>query len=164
MDDVQILTGGDLGRAECATYLLGDVLRIFSGDFVPGEIGGIKALDAGDLAGRSRHHARPDRHGRAVGVSRRVAASVGDHGRRSRPVRLQPHRAAGIPGRLRPVPDRRGTLDPRDRPSGPRGPGRPSDRPRAPPHLRCVVVDRAKAEPRRQRVELGVAWRRGTEP
>ena len=24
------------------TYLLGDVLRIFSGDFVPGEIGGVK--------------------------------------------------------------------------------------------------------------------------
>jgi hypothetical protein len=28
------------------TYLLGDVLRIFSGDFVPGEIGGIKATPA----------------------------------------------------------------------------------------------------------------------
>jgi hypothetical protein len=25
------------------TYLLGDVLRIFSGDFTPGEIGGVKA-------------------------------------------------------------------------------------------------------------------------
>jgi hypothetical protein len=28
------------------TYLLGDVLRIFSGDFVPGEIGGVKGTPA----------------------------------------------------------------------------------------------------------------------
>jgi cytochrome bd-type quinol oxidase subunit 2 len=28
------------------TYLLGDVLRIFAGDFVPGQIGGVKASPA----------------------------------------------------------------------------------------------------------------------
>ena len=42
MDDVQIRLAA-IWVALILTYLLGDVLRIFSGDFVPGEIGGIKA-------------------------------------------------------------------------------------------------------------------------
>jgi hypothetical protein len=41
MDDVQIRLSA-LWVALMLTYLLGDVLRIFSGDFVAGEIGGQK--------------------------------------------------------------------------------------------------------------------------
>jgi hypothetical protein len=41
MDDVQIKLSA-LWVALMLTYLLGDVLRIFSGDFKPGEIGGIR--------------------------------------------------------------------------------------------------------------------------
>ena len=45
MDDVQIRLAV-VWVALMLTYLLGDVLRIFAGDFRPGEIGGIKATDA----------------------------------------------------------------------------------------------------------------------
>lgn len=41
MEDVQIKLSA-LWIVLMLTYLLGDVLRIFSGDFVPGEIGGMK--------------------------------------------------------------------------------------------------------------------------
>lgn len=41
MEDVQIKLSA-IWVALMLTYLLGDVLRIFSGDFTPGEIGGIK--------------------------------------------------------------------------------------------------------------------------
>lgn len=41
MQDVQIILSG-LWVALVPTYLLGDVLRIFSGDFTAGEIGGRK--------------------------------------------------------------------------------------------------------------------------
>jgi hypothetical protein len=41
MDDIQIRLSA-LWIALMLTYLLGDVLRIFSGDFKPGEIGGMK--------------------------------------------------------------------------------------------------------------------------
>jgi len=41
MEDVRI-TLAALWVALMLTYLLGDVLRIFSGDFIAGEIGGIK--------------------------------------------------------------------------------------------------------------------------
>lgn len=41
MDDVQIKLSA-LWVALMLTYLLGDVLRIFSGDFKPGEIGGMQ--------------------------------------------------------------------------------------------------------------------------
>ena len=41
MEDVQIKLSG-LWVALMLTYLLGDVLRIFSGDFKAGEIGGMK--------------------------------------------------------------------------------------------------------------------------
>lgn len=42
MADVRIILSG-LWVALMLTYLLGDVLRIFAGDFVPGEIDGQKA-------------------------------------------------------------------------------------------------------------------------
>ena len=42
MEDIQIRLGM-MWVALMLTYLLGDVLRIFSGDFKPGEIGGMKA-------------------------------------------------------------------------------------------------------------------------
>ena len=42
MEDVQIQLAA-MWVALMLTYLLGDVLRIFSGDFKPGEIGGIRA-------------------------------------------------------------------------------------------------------------------------
>lgn len=42
MDDVRIILSG-LWVATMLTYLLGDVLRIFSGDFTAGEIDGQKA-------------------------------------------------------------------------------------------------------------------------
>jgi hypothetical protein len=42
MNDVKIILS-TLWVATMLTYLLGDVLRIFSGDFVAGEISGIKA-------------------------------------------------------------------------------------------------------------------------
>jgi hypothetical protein len=42
MEDVQIQLAA-IWIALMLTYLLGDVLRIFSGDFKPGEIGGVKA-------------------------------------------------------------------------------------------------------------------------
>lgn len=45
MQDVPIRLAA-LWIALMLTYLLGDVLRIFAGDFKPGEIGGIKANDA----------------------------------------------------------------------------------------------------------------------
>jgi len=45
VDDVQIRLAV-MWVALMLTYLLGDVLRIFSGDFVPGQIGGIKATPA----------------------------------------------------------------------------------------------------------------------
>ena len=45
MDEVQIRLAA-MWVALMLTYLLGDVLRIFSGDFTPGEIGGIKATPA----------------------------------------------------------------------------------------------------------------------
>jgi hypothetical protein len=41
MEDVKIILSG-LWAATMLTYLLGDVLRIFSGDFVAGEISGMK--------------------------------------------------------------------------------------------------------------------------
>lgn len=45
MDEVRIiLSGGWI--AIMLTYLLGDVLRIFAGDFTPGEIDGVKATQA----------------------------------------------------------------------------------------------------------------------
>ena len=42
MTDVRIILAG-LWVAVMLTYLLGDVLRVFAGDIVPGEIGGHKA-------------------------------------------------------------------------------------------------------------------------
>ena len=45
MEDVQIRLSG-LWVALMLTYLLGDVLRIFSGDFKEGEIGGMKVTQA----------------------------------------------------------------------------------------------------------------------
>ena len=45
MEDVQIRLSG-LWVALMLTYLLGDVLRIFSGDFKEGEIGGLKVTQA----------------------------------------------------------------------------------------------------------------------
>ncbi len=45
MEDVQIKLSG-LWVALMLTYLLGDVLRIFSGDFKAGEIGGMKITQA----------------------------------------------------------------------------------------------------------------------
>ena len=42
MDDVQIRLAA-MWAALMLTYLLGDVLRIFAGDFKAGEIGGMKA-------------------------------------------------------------------------------------------------------------------------
>lgn len=44
MVDVRIILSG-LWVALMLTYLLGDVLRIFAGDFKPGEIGGKKATE-----------------------------------------------------------------------------------------------------------------------
>ena len=45
MPDVQVKLAA-LWVAVMLTYLLGDVLRIFAGDFRPGEISGIKMTDA----------------------------------------------------------------------------------------------------------------------
>jgi hypothetical protein len=45
MDEVKIKLSG-LWVALMLTYLLGDVLRIFSGDFVAGEIGGMEITQA----------------------------------------------------------------------------------------------------------------------
>jgi hypothetical protein len=45
VEDVQIRLAA-LWVALMLTYLLGDVLRIFSGDYKPGEIGGVKATGA----------------------------------------------------------------------------------------------------------------------
>ncbi|HSR46177.1 MAG TPA: DUF6326 family protein [Acidimicrobiia bacterium] len=45
MEDVRIVLSG-LWVAMMLTYLLGDVLRIFAGDFTPGEIDGRKANQA----------------------------------------------------------------------------------------------------------------------
>jgi Family of unknown function (DUF6326) len=45
MQDVQIRLAA-IWVALMLTYLLGDVLRIFAGDFKPGEIGGVKATPA----------------------------------------------------------------------------------------------------------------------
>ena len=45
METMQIKLSG-LWVALMLTYLLGDVLRIFSGDFKPGEIGGMKVTQA----------------------------------------------------------------------------------------------------------------------
>ena len=45
MEAMQIKLSG-LWVALMLTYLLGDVLRIFSGDFKPGEIGGMKVTQA----------------------------------------------------------------------------------------------------------------------
>ncbi len=42
MDDTQIRLAA-MWFAFMLTYLLGDVLRIFAGDFKPGEIGGVRA-------------------------------------------------------------------------------------------------------------------------
>ena len=44
MEDVKIILS-TLWVATMLTYLLGDVLRIFSGNFVPGEIGGVKITE-----------------------------------------------------------------------------------------------------------------------
>jgi len=41
MSDTRLILAG-LWAALMLTYLLGDVLRIFSGDYTPGEIGGVK--------------------------------------------------------------------------------------------------------------------------
>ena len=45
MTDVRIILSG-LWVSLMLTYLLGDVLRIFSGDFTAGEIGGMQATQA----------------------------------------------------------------------------------------------------------------------
>lgn len=45
MDEVRIVLSGTW-VALMLTYLLGDVLRIFAGDFTPGEIDGVKASRA----------------------------------------------------------------------------------------------------------------------
>lgn len=45
MDDVRIILAG-LWIATMLTYLLGDVLRIFAGDFTAGEIDGVEATQA----------------------------------------------------------------------------------------------------------------------
>ena len=45
MEDVRIKLSG-LWVALMLTYLLGDVLRIFAGDFKPGEFGGMQASQA----------------------------------------------------------------------------------------------------------------------
>lgn len=49
MPPIQIKLAG-LWIAVMLTYLLGDVIRLFSGDFTPGEIGGQKISGAGWLA------------------------------------------------------------------------------------------------------------------
>jgi hypothetical protein len=41
MDDVRIILAG-LWVALMLVYLLGDVMRIFAGDFTPGQVGGVK--------------------------------------------------------------------------------------------------------------------------
>lgn len=45
MEDLQIRLAA-MWVALMLTYLLGDVLRIFAGDFKPGEIGGVRATQA----------------------------------------------------------------------------------------------------------------------
>lgn len=45
MDDVRIILSG-LWIALMLIYLLGDVLRIFAGDFTPGEVGGMQLTQA----------------------------------------------------------------------------------------------------------------------
>lgn len=45
MDDVQLIISG-LWISLMLTYLLGDVMRIFAGDFVPGEMNGEKATQS----------------------------------------------------------------------------------------------------------------------
>lgn len=52
MEATRIILSG-LWVALMLTYLLGDVLRIFAGDFVAGEMGGVKATQAMWLAAAS---------------------------------------------------------------------------------------------------------------
>ena len=49
MQDVQVRLSA-VWVALMLTYLLGDVLRIYAGDFTPGEIGGVKLTQAMVLA------------------------------------------------------------------------------------------------------------------
>lgn len=63
MEDVQIILSA-LWIALMLTYILGDVLRIFSGDFKDGEMGGMKIPNeyvAGDrhINGDSDYHDYP---------------------------------------------------------------------------------------------------------
>jgi hypothetical protein len=78
MQDVQVRLSA-VWVALMLAYLLGDVLRIYAGDFTAGEIGGVKLTQAMVLA---------------IALLMLV-------------VRLQPDRAAGLSERVRQVPDRR---------------------------------------------------------
>ena len=103
MVDVRITLSG-LWVAVMLTYLLGDVLRIFAGHFVAGEIQG-KRGQSGDVAADRGDHADPDRHDRPVPDAPVSRDPLGDPRRGGALGALQSRRPA-LRRRLRQLPDR----------------------------------------------------------
>ena len=105
MEDVQIRLSG-LWVALMLTYLLGDVLRIFSGDFKAGEIGGMKVTQVMWL-GIAILMVIPIVMVFLSLTLKNPANRWAKHHRSDRLLRFQSHRTAYIPFGLRQILDSR---------------------------------------------------------
>lgn len=92
MEDVQIKLSA-LWTALMLTYLLGDVLRIYSGDFIAGEIGG-------NVAGNCSIDGDPGGHDSPVHLFKTAPESLGEHHRGHFLFYFQSHWIAHVPVRL----------------------------------------------------------------
>ena len=86
MEDVQIILSG-LWVALMLSYLLGDVLRIFAGDFKAGEMEG-KKMSQKMLLGMASADADSDCYGFPVPCTAVSCEPMGKHNRSHRLVRL----------------------------------------------------------------------------
>jgi len=77
MEAVRIILSG-LWVALMLTYLLGDVLRIFAGDFKPGEISGMQATQ-GMFFCRHNSNVNSDRYGCPVSDIEVSSDTLGNH-------------------------------------------------------------------------------------
>jgi len=98
MEDMQIKLAV-VWIALMLTYLLGDVLRIFSGDFKAGEISG-HVISKKHVAGDCRFHGDPRGHGGSDLGAGAAGQPLSEHWYSRVLFPVQHHRTAHIPGCL----------------------------------------------------------------
>src|SRR6266581_6599905 len=102
MEDVRIILSASW-IALMLTYLLGDVLRIYAGDFKPGKIAG-RPVTQNLLLGIRDTDDGSDCHGLSLLDLELSVESLGKHHRSHSLLGLQPHRTANVFLSLRQIP------------------------------------------------------------